>query len=318
MASEQSSSGPTLNDMTPRIISSGLVRTSSSSTSYVPPLRNDWDLLFQPMFDELLNPSPSVVNQAPEVIAPIAKDLLFQPMFDELLNPPPSVDPQAPAFIASIVDVIPPVQAESTGSPSSTIVDQDAPSPSKLQPKADIRIFISYAPTKKAFRIYNRRSRRIVETIHVDFDELTAMASEQSSSGPTLNDMTPRIISSGLVRTSSSSTSYVPPLRNDWDLLFQPMFDELLNPSPSVVNQAPEVIAPICKVIPQVDADSTGSPSSTTVDQDAPSPSKSLTTTEIQSSVIPQDVGDDNLDMEVAHMGNDPLLGVPIPEVISA
>nr|GEV38533.1 hypothetical protein [Tanacetum cinerariifolium] len=41
-------------------------------------------------------------------------DLLFQPMFDELLNPPPSVDPQAPEVIAPIADVIPPVQAEST------------------------------------------------------------------------------------------------------------------------------------------------------------------------------------------------------------
>nr|GFD24085.1 hypothetical protein [Tanacetum cinerariifolium] len=40
-------------------------------------------------------------------------------------------------------------------------------------------------------------------------------------------------------------------------------------------------------------------------------------TTEIQSSVIPQDVRDDNMDMEVAHMGNDPLFGVPIPEVTS-
>nr|GEZ11468.1 retrotransposon protein, putative, unclassified [Tanacetum cinerariifolium] len=106
--------------------------------------------------------------------------------------------------------------------------------------------------------------------------------------------------------------------RNDWDLLFQPMFDELLNPSPSVVNQAPEVIVPIAEVIPQVDTDSTGSPSSTIVDQDAHLPSKSLTTIEKQSSIIPQDVGDDNLDMEVAHMGNDPLLGVPIPEVTSA
>nr|GFB93302.1 hypothetical protein [Tanacetum cinerariifolium] len=188
----------------------------------------------------------------------------------------------------------------------------------KLQPKADIRIFIGYAPTKKAFRIYNRWTRRIVETIHVDFDELTSMASEQSSSRPALNEMTPRTISSGLVRTSSSSTSYVPPSRNDWDLLFQPIFDELLNPSPSVVNQAPVVIALIAEVIPPVQADSTGSPSSTTVDQDAPSPSKTHTTTEIQSSVIPQDVGDDNLDMEVAHMGNDPLFGVPIPEVTSA
>nr|GEW25704.1 hypothetical protein [Tanacetum cinerariifolium] len=188
----------------------------------------------------------------------------------------------------------------------------------KLQPKADIGIFIGYAPTKKSFRIYNRRTKRIVETIHVDFDELTAMASEQSSSGPALNDMTPGTISLGLVRTSSSSTSYVPPSRNDRDLLFQPMFDELLNPPPSVVNQAPEVIAPITKVILQVDVDSTSSPSSTTVDQDAPSPSKSLTPTEIQSSVIPQDVGDDNLDMEVAHIGNDLLLGVPILEATSA
>nr|GFA24838.1 copia protein [Tanacetum cinerariifolium] len=92
------------------------------------------------------------------------------------------------------------------------------------------------------------------------------------------------------------------------------MFDELLNPPPSVVNKAPEVIALIAEVIPPVHADSTGSPSSTTVDQDAPSLSKSHTTTEIQSSVILQDVEDDNLDMEVAHIGNDPLFGVPIPE----
>nr|GFC15124.1 retrovirus-related Pol polyprotein from transposon TNT 1-94 [Tanacetum cinerariifolium] len=86
------------------------------------------------------------------------------------------------------------------------------------------------------------------------------------------------------------------------------MFDELLNPPPSVVNQHAEVIAPIAKVISQVDADSTGLPSSTTVDQDTPSTSKSLTPTEIQSSVILQDVGNDNLDIEVAHTGNEPLL----------
>nr|GEU37461.1 hypothetical protein [Tanacetum cinerariifolium] len=69
------------------------------------------------------------------------------------------------------------------------------------------------------------------------------MASEHSSSRPALNEMTPATISSGLVQKSSSSTPYVPPLRNDWDLLFQPMFDELLNPPPSVDHQAPEVIA---------------------------------------------------------------------------
>nr|GEV89984.1 integrase, catalytic region, zinc finger, CCHC-type, peptidase aspartic, catalytic [Tanacetum cinerariifolium] len=176
----------------------------------------------------------------------------------------------------------------------------------KLQPKADIEMFIGYASTKKAFRIYNWRTRRIVETIHVDFDELIVMASKQSSSGPALNEMTPGTISSGLVQKYSPLTSYVPPSRNDWDLLFQSMFNELLNPLPSVVNQAPEVIAPIAEVIPPVHADSTDLPSSTTVDQDAP------------TLIIPQDVGDDTLDMEVAHMGNDLLFGVPIPKVTSA
>nr|GFA24953.1 integrase, catalytic region, zinc finger, CCHC-type, peptidase aspartic, catalytic [Tanacetum cinerariifolium] len=120
--------------------------------------------------------------------------------------------------------------------------------------------------------------------------ENLAMAAEQSSSGPALHDMTPGTISSGLMPTTSSSTA---------------------------VNQAPEAIAPIVEVIPPVNADSTGSPSSTTVEQDAPSTSNSTTPTETQSSIIPQDVGDDNLDMEVAHMGSDPLYGIPIPEVTS-
>nr|GEX62049.1 integrase, catalytic region, zinc finger, CCHC-type, peptidase aspartic, catalytic [Tanacetum cinerariifolium] len=187
----------------------------------------------------------------------------------------------------------------------------------KLQLKADIGIFIGYAPTKKAFRIYNKRTRRIVETIYVYFDELAAMTFEQSSSGPALNEMTPATISSGLVQKPSSSTPYVPPSRNDWDLLFQPMFDKLLNPPPSVDHQAPKVIAPIADVNPSIQAESTGSPSLTTVDQDAPSPSKSQTTPETQSSIIPQDVEEDIHDIEVAHMRNDPLFGVPIPEVTS-
>nr|GEY37849.1 retrovirus-related Pol polyprotein from transposon TNT 1-94 [Tanacetum cinerariifolium] len=131
--------------------------------------------------------------------------------------------------------------------------------------------------------------------------------------GPALNEMTPGIISSGLMQKSSSSTPYVPPSRNDWDLMFQPMFDELLYPLTSVDHQAPEVITPIADVIPPVQADSTGSTSSTMVDKDASSLRKSHTTTKIQSLVVPQDVEEDNLDMEVAHIGNDPLFGVPIP-----
>nr|GEY23895.1 ribonuclease H-like domain-containing protein [Tanacetum cinerariifolium] len=49
-------------------------------------------------------------------------------------------------------------------------------------------------------------------------------------------------------------------------------------------------------------AASTSSPSSTTVDQDAPSPSNSQTAPEPQTSIIPNDVEDDNHDLDVAHM----------------
>ncbi|GJV08264.1 hypothetical protein Tco_1345920 [Tanacetum coccineum] len=95
-----------------------------------------------------------------------------------------------------------------------------------------------------------------------------------SSSGPALHDMTPVTISSGLVSNPPPLTLFVPPMRFDWDLLFQPMFDESLNPPPYVDLQAPEVIAPIPEVVAPKHAVLTGSPSSTTVDQDAPSPSK--------------------------------------------
>nr|GEZ44519.1 hypothetical protein [Tanacetum cinerariifolium] len=155
----------------------------------------------------------------------------------------------------------------------------------KLQPKADIGIFNCYAPTKKALWIYNQRTRQIVETIHVDFDELTTMASEQSRSGPALHEMTPATISAGLVPKPTSSTPFVPQLKNDWDLLFQPLFDELITPPPSVDLPGSEVIALIDEVIAPEPAESIGSPSSTTVDQDTPLPKEGINFEESFTSV---------------------------------
>ncbi|GKB36207.1 retrovirus-related pol polyprotein from transposon TNT 1-94 [Tanacetum coccineum] len=108
----------------------------------------------------------------------------------------------------------------------------------KLDAKADIGIFIGYAPAKKAFRIYNKRTQKIIETIHVTFNELTAMAFEQFSSGPRL--------------------------QYDWDRLFQPLFDEYFTPSSVAVSPIQEAAAPRAVVL----ADS---PVSTSIDQDAPS-----------------------------------------------
>ncbi|GJZ75373.1 retrovirus-related pol polyprotein from transposon TNT 1-94, partial [Tanacetum coccineum] len=152
---------------------------------------------------------------------------------------------------------------------------------------------------------------------NLDFNELTTMASEHSSSGPALHEMTPAIISSGLVSNPPPLTLFVPPSRTDWVILFQPLFDELLTPPPSVDDPAPEVVASIDEVVAPEPAASTSSPSSTTVDQDAPSPSISQTIPETQSPIIPDDVEEDNHDLDVAHMDNDPYFGIPILEVPS-
>ncbi|GJV42311.1 retrovirus-related pol polyprotein from transposon TNT 1-94 [Tanacetum coccineum] len=150
----------------------------------------------------------------------------------------------------------------------------------KLKPKANIGIFVSYAPAKKAYRIYNKRTRLIIETIHVDFDELTMMASEQFSSGLGPQLLTPGTLSSGLVSNPPSPTLYVLPIKKDWDTLFQPMFDEYFIPPPSVASPVPAIVAP-------EPADST---------------------------VIPSGVEEEFHDIKVAHLDNDPFFGVPIPE----
>ncbi|GJY27678.1 retrovirus-related pol polyprotein from transposon TNT 1-94, partial [Tanacetum coccineum] len=146
------------------------------------------------------------------------------------------------------------------------------------------------------------------------FDELAAMASEHSSLRPALHKMTPAIISLGLVPNPPPLTPFVPPSRTVWDILFQPLFDELLNPPSSFDRPAPKVIAPIAEVVAPEPAASTGSPSSTTVDQDAPSPSNSQTTPKTQSPVIPNNVEEDNHDLDIAHMNNDLFFSIPIPE----
>ncbi|GKF73717.1 hypothetical protein Tco_0220049 [Tanacetum coccineum] len=140
------------------------------------------------------------------------------------------------------------------------------------------------------------------------------MASEHSSLEPALHEMTPPTISSGLVPNTPPSTSYVPPSRTDWDILFQPLFDELLNPLPSIDPPAPEAIAQNVEVVAPAPAESIGSPSSTTVDQDAPSPSNSQTSPETQSYVISIDIEEENHELDVAHMNNDLFFGISIPE----
>ncbi|GKC02105.1 hypothetical protein Tco_0993715 [Tanacetum coccineum] len=125
--------------------------------------------------------------------------------------------------------------------------------------------------------------------------------------GPGPKLFTSGTISSGLVPNIPSSTPYVPPTKNDWEILFQSMFDEYLNPPPCVDLQVPIVNTSKLVVL-------TGTPSSTTIDEDAQSISTSQTTPETPSPVIPLGVEEVDHDIEVAHMDNNPFVEFLIPE----
>nr|GFA00105.1 Gag-Pol polyprotein [Tanacetum cinerariifolium] len=48
----------------------------------------------------------------------------------------------------------------------------------KMKEKGDACIFVGYSTQSRAYRVFNKRTRVIVETIHVNFDELPQMASD--------------------------------------------------------------------------------------------------------------------------------------------
>ncbi|GJX65832.1 retrovirus-related pol polyprotein from transposon TNT 1-94 [Tanacetum coccineum] len=109
------------------------------------------------------------------------------------------------------------------------------------------------------------------------------MASEQFSSGPGLQILTPATSSSGLVPNIIPQQPCNPPKRDYWDTLFQPLFDEYFNPPTIFVSTVPVAAAPRAVEI----ADS---PVSTYIDHDAPSPSIPSTQDQEHSLIISQGV----------------------------
>nr|GEZ06154.1 retrovirus-related Pol polyprotein from transposon TNT 1-94 [Tanacetum cinerariifolium] len=123
-----------------------------------------------------------------------------------------------------------------------------------------------------------------METIHVQFNELTeSMAPVHLSTGPTPTFLTPGQISSGLVPNPVPATPYVPPTNKELEILFQPMFDEYLEPP-----WAERPDSPAQSV--QVSVTSAGTPLSTTIDQDAPSLHISPSSSALQSHSLPPGV----------------------------
>nr|GEX54408.1 retrovirus-related Pol polyprotein from transposon TNT 1-94 [Tanacetum cinerariifolium] len=86
--------------------------------------------------------------------------------------------------------------------------------------------------------IYNRRTKKIMETMNVSFDELSSMAFEQCSSKPKLQIMTSRQISSGLDLTYAPSTiTTQQPTEGELDLLFEAMYDDFIGGQPSAAQR---------------------------------------------------------------------------------
>nr|GEY59331.1 retrovirus-related Pol polyprotein from transposon TNT 1-94 [Tanacetum cinerariifolium] len=108
----------------------------------------------------------------------------------------------------------------------------------KLGAKGDIGLFIGYFADSCAYRVYNRRTKKIIETMNVSFDELLVMAFEQRSLKLGLQSMTSGKISSGLDLTYAPSTITIQqPTEGELDLLFEAMYDDYIGGQPSAAQR---------------------------------------------------------------------------------
>nr|GEZ59303.1 integrase, catalytic region, zinc finger, CCHC-type, peptidase aspartic, catalytic [Tanacetum cinerariifolium] len=94
-----------------------------------------------------------------------------------------------------------------------------------LCPSCQLGIFVGYAPTKKAYRIFNKRTCKIQETVHVTFDELSkGMPSVHNGAGPEIFALQSGRTRSELVNDPTIPS--VPPFVKQLEELFQPLFDD--------------------------------------------------------------------------------------------
>nr|GEU99076.1 hypothetical protein [Tanacetum cinerariifolium] len=104
----------------------------------------------------------------------------------------------------------------------------------KLSGKGDIGFFIGYSADSCAYRAYNRRTKKIMESMNVSFDKLSGMAFEQRSSKLGLQSMTSGQISSGLdLNYALSTITTQQPTEGELDLLFEAMYDDYIGGQPS-------------------------------------------------------------------------------------
>nr|GFA44465.1 hypothetical protein [Tanacetum cinerariifolium] len=96
----------------------------------------------------------------------------------------------------------------------------------KLKENVDIGVFIGYSKESDAFRIYNKRTRKIHERVNVNFDEISEMDYKQFSLEPGLSNL------NETGKSSNQSVSQVSEIsKKDLEYLFQDFYDEYFDSS---------------------------------------------------------------------------------------
>ncbi|GJV30122.1 retrovirus-related pol polyprotein from transposon TNT 1-94 [Tanacetum coccineum] len=157
-------------------------------------------------------------------------------------------------------------------------ITRDGENLDKMKEKGDPCVMVGYSTQSKGYRVYNKRTRLIVESIHIKFDEIKEMMSDHNSSdlAPQRQEMSIENVSSGLVPQGQKASDYdnsdpVPPRQNvvptaektnssqqGLEFLFSPLLEEYYNPAhghaednnndqaPNASFQEAEFINPFC------------------------------------------------------------------------
>ncbi|GKA62044.1 retrovirus-related pol polyprotein from transposon TNT 1-94 [Tanacetum coccineum] len=163
-------------------------------------------------------------------------------------------------------------------------ITRDGENLDKMKEKGDPCVMVGYSTQSKGYRVYNKRTHLIVESIHIKFDEIKEMMSDHNSSdlAPQRQEMSVENVSSGLVPQGQKASDYdnsdpVPPRQNvvpsaektdssqqGLEFLFSPLLEEYYNPThdqaeennndqaPNASFQEAEFINPFCTRVQEI------------------------------------------------------------------
>ncbi|GJW73179.1 retrovirus-related pol polyprotein from transposon TNT 1-94 [Tanacetum coccineum] len=163
-------------------------------------------------------------------------------------------------------------------------ITRDGENLDKMKEKGDPCVMVGYSTQSKGYRVYNKRTRLIVESIHIKFDEIKEMMSDHNSSdlAPQRQEMSVENVSSGLIPQGQKASDYdnsdpVPPRQNvvptaektdsshqGLEFLFSPLLEEYYNPThdqaeennndqaPNASFQEAEFVNPFCTRVQEI------------------------------------------------------------------